>query len=71
VGAAVRRIGMARALFTTETGRTLLLRAARMKPGTAIMDSIWQDAGSKMPRLAAARPVGDCGGCGFPKTFGD
>jgi hypothetical protein len=43
---------MARALFTTEAGRNLLLRAARIKPGTAIMDSIWQDAGSKMLRLA-------------------
>ena len=49
-------IGTARALFTTEAGRSLLLRMARVKPGTNLMDSLWQKAADEMPKQTPEPP---------------
>ena len=44
---------MARALLTTTGGRNLLLRMNGIKPGSPMMDSLWQQVGKEMPKLMA------------------
>jgi len=53
------QIGSTRFLFTTEAGKALLVRAARMKPGTPAMNSFWKtQVAPNLGKLSASATTG-------------
>lgn len=55
-GTGVALLGGLRSLFTTVTGRNLLLRAYGIKPGSPMMNSIWKQVGEEIGKGRPPEP---------------